>query len=108
MVEPSNRIAKRVVHALQDESDPTAVVQAYFDRDRAVVLEAVGQTLEATREEVPREKLETAVDRELIDELRFPVDMPRGLAVLLYLNRGKVAFASTLVAVATAAAFLLL
>jgi hypothetical protein len=103
-----DQIVKRVVHALEDTRDPESLVWAYFDEDRDAVIEATRQTLEATREDVTREKVAALVDRELIDALRFPADPPRSVAISLYLNRGRVALGTVLVTIGSLLAFLLL
>jgi hypothetical protein len=49
------------------------------------------QTLEATREDASRERVESAVDRELLEALRFPSNPPGGLLAKLYIRRAAVA-----------------
>ena len=84
-------IVKRVMHSLEETYDPDSLVWAYFDRDRDAVIEAAQQTLEATREDASRERVEAAVDRELIEALRFPTNLRQGLLPRLYIRRGRVA-----------------
>ena len=99
MADHHDRIVRRVVTSLEATNDPEALVWQYFDRDRAVVIEAARQTLEATREDASLDRVEAAVDRELVESLRFPPNPRGGLPALLYVQRGKVA--AVLVAGAT-------
>ena len=108
MAEQRDQIVRRVVHALEETNEPGEIVRKYFDEDRDVVIEATRQTLEATREDVAPEKVAAAVDKELIEALRFPKDSKAGVAVTLYLHRGKAALASALVTGGALLAFLLL
>ncbi len=103
-----DQIVKRVVHSLEESNDPADVVRAYFDTDREVVLEAARQTLEATRDEVTEDRLAAVVDKELIEALRFPAERRLGVLPVLFLHRRKVAFASSLIAIATTLALVLL
>ena len=100
-----DQLVKRVVHALEETHDPDALVWAYFDEDRDVVIEAARQTLEATREDVSADKV---VDRELIDALRFPESPRGGLAMSLYLHRGRVALGTAAVTIGSLLALLLI
>jgi hypothetical protein len=99
---------KRVVHALDERQDPESLVWSYFDEDRDVVIEAARQTLEATREDVSTEKVAAVVDKELIEALRFPREPRTGLAVSLYLHRGRIALGTALVTIGTLLSLLLL
>jgi len=108
VTEQRDQIVKRVVHALEETNEPGELVRRYFDEDRDVVIEATSQTLEATREDVSAEKVAATVDRELIEALRFPKDRKVGVAVSLYLHRGKAALASALVTGGALLALLLL
>lgn len=107
MSQDREQLVKRVVHALEESQDPKALVWSYFDEDRAHVIEAARQTLEATREEVSTEKVASVVDKELIEALRFPKEVRRGLPVALFLNRGTIAVGSALVTLGGVLAFLL-
>lgn len=107
MSEQRDQIVRRVVQALDETRNPDDLVRAYFDDDRAVVIEATRETLEATRERTSPEKVAAAVDRELIEALRLPAE-PRPWSVRLYMNRAKVAAGSGLVVGAALGAWLLL
>ena len=98
MTEQRDQIVRRVVHALADDADPAELVREYFDADRSVVVEATRQTLEATGEDVPEERLAATVDRELIEALRLPPEAGSGALPSLYLNRRKVAVVSAVLA----------
>jgi precorrin isomerase len=108
VTEHRDQIVKRVVHALDERRDPNALVWAYFDEDRDVMIEAARQTLEATREDASMERVAAAVDRELIEALRFPPNPPRGLSMSLYINRGRAALATVVATVGTLLALLLI
>jgi len=108
VAEQRDEIVKRVVHALEETNEPGELVRRYFDEDREVVIEATRQTLEATREDVSADRVAAAVDKELIEALRFPKDRKVGVAVSLYLHRGEAALASALVTGGALLAFLLL
>jgi hypothetical protein len=84
-------IVRRVIHALEETEDSDSLVWSYFDADREAVVQAAQQTLEATREDTSRERVESAVDRELIEALRFPSNPPGGLLAKLYIRRAAVA-----------------
>ena len=101
-----HELVQRVIHSLEDSSDPDALVWAYFDEDRDAVIQAAVQTLEATREDADPARVARAVDKELIEGLRFPVNAPGGLLPSLYLRRGRVT-ALLLVIVAVTALVLL-
>ncbi len=101
-------IVRRVVHALEESRDPDSLVWTYFDRDREAVVQAAQQTLEATREDASRERVEAAVDRELIEALRFPESSPGGVPAKLYVHRGRVLVGSLLAFLAALAAALVL
>ena len=79
MVDHHDLIVRRVVTSLEDENDPEALVWRYFDEDRDAVVEAIQQTLEATREGASRARVKAAVDGELVEALRFPAN-PRGVS----------------------------
>ena len=93
MSEHRDQIVKRVVHALEETRDPDSLVWSYFDEDRDVVIDAARQTLEATREDASYERVAAAVDRELIEALRFPPAIRGGLPARLYIHRAPVALA---------------
>lgn len=95
------------MQALDEAHDPDSLVRRYFDEDRDVVIQATQQTLEATREDLSLEKVAAVVDKELIDALRFPEHPRRGLAVSLYVRRGRVALGAALVAIGSLLAVLL-
>ena len=91
MADHHDLIVRRVVTSLEESNDPEALVWNYFDEDREAVIDAAQQTLEATREDSSRERVEAAVDRELVEALRFPVSPAGGLPAYLYIYRGRVA-----------------
>jgi hypothetical protein len=95
MTHQRDRIVKRVMHALEEEQDPGALVRAYFEDDRRAVVEAVRETLQVTREHPDPARLEEVVDRELIEALRLPERPAVGLLPALYTGRGRVAAAAT-------------
>ena len=102
------QLVKRVVHALEETHDPDSLVWAYFDEERDVVIEAARQTLEATREDVSADRVAAVVDRELIDALRFPEGPRGGLAMSMYLHRGRVAIGTAAVTIGSLLALLLI
>lgn len=108
MTQQRDQIVKRVVQALDETRDPHQLVRAYFDEDREVVIEATRQTLEATRENISSERVAAAVDKELVEALRFPARRGSRALVSLYLNRGKATLASALVAGTALLALLLI
>lgn len=91
MPDHHDMIVRRVIHALEETEDSDSLVWSYFDADREAVVQAAQQTLEATREDASRERVESAVDRELIEALRFPSNPPGGLLAKLYIRRAAVA-----------------
>jgi hypothetical protein len=91
MADHHDLIVRRVVTSLEETNDPEALVWQYFDQDRDAVVEAAQQTLEATREDASRDRVEAAVDRELVEALRFPANPPGGIPASLYIHRGRVA-----------------
>ena len=101
-----HELVQRVIHSLEDSSDPDALVWAYFDEDRDAVIQAAVQTLEATREDADPARVARAVDKELIEGLRFPPNPPGGLLPALYLRRGQLA--ALFVVILAAAALVLL
>lgn len=108
MPEHRDQIVRRVVHALEETREPDSLVWSYFDEDRAVVIDAAMQTLEATREDNSSERVAAVVDRELIEALRFPTASPGGPLAALYVHRGAVALGTVITALASALAFLLI
>lgn len=106
MSDHHHQLVERVIHALDESQDEESLVWAYFDADRDAVIQAAVQTLEATREDADPAKVARAVDRELVEGLRFPTDPPGGLLPALYLRRGRVTALLTLLA-AVAAVLLL-
>jgi hypothetical protein len=108
MADHHDLIVRRVVTSLDESNDPEALVWNYFDEDRDAVIEAAQQTLEATREDSSRERLEAAVDRELVEALRFPMNPAGGLPAYLYIYRGRVAAALAAVSAVLSVAWLLL
>lgn len=105
MTDHHHALVQRVVDALEERRDPESLVWSYFDEDREAVIQAAQQTLEATREDSSRGRVEAAVDRELIEALRFPEGGRGGLPARLYLHRRPLA--AVLLLVASALAFLL-
>ncbi|HKJ03026.1 MAG TPA: hypothetical protein VJ997_11245 [Longimicrobiales bacterium] len=83
-------LVQRVITSLEEGHDPDALVWSYFDEDRDAVIQAAVQTLEATREDADPARVARAVDKELIEGLRFPVNPPGGVLPALYLRRGRV------------------
>ena len=103
MTDHRSRIVQRVVHALEDTRDPDALVNAYFDAERDVMIEATRQTLEATREDVSDDRIAETLDRELMEALRYPARPDPGVLARLYVNRGRVAVGAVSLALALAA-----
>lgn len=99
MADHHDLIVRRVITSLEETNDPEALVWRYFDEDREAVIQAAQQTLEATREDASRDRVEAAVDRELVEALRFPTNPRGGLPAHLYVHKGRVA---ALVVTATA------
>ena len=96
-------IVKRVMRSLEDTTDPDLLVTAYFDADHDIVVQATRETLEATDEFVSDAVIAERVEAELVEMLRFPKGgAGGGLLPTLYVNRGAVAVASTLVAATSA------
>ena len=108
MADHHDLIVRRVVTSLEESNDPEALVWNYFDEDREAVIDAAQQTLEATREDSSRERVEAAVDRELVEALRFPVSPAGGLPAYLYIYRGRVAALLAAVSATLSVAWLLL
>ena len=109
MADHHDLIVRRVVTSLEEKNDPEALVWRYFDEDRDAVIEAAQQTLEATREDSSRERVEAAVDRELVEALRFPLRPAGGLPAYLYIYRGRLAaLLATVTVVLSALVWLLL
>lgn len=108
MVDHHDLIVRRVVTSLEESNDPESLVWQYFDEDRDVVIQAAQQTLDATREDSSRARVEAAVDRELVEALRFPTNPRGGFPAHLYIYRGRAATAViTLAALLSALALLL-
>ena len=91
MLDRHDLIVRRVVTALEDENDPEALVWRYFDEDRDAVVEAAQQTLEATREDASRARVEAAVDPELVEALRFPANPHAPRQIIVPSNSGSLA-----------------
>ena len=108
MADHHDLIVRRVVTSLEESNDPEALVWNYFDEDREAVIDAAQQTLEATREDSSRERVEAAVDRELVEALRFPVSPAGGLPAYLYIYRGRVAALLAAVSATLSVAWVLL
>ena len=106
MSQHHHQLVERVIQSLEETRDPDALVWAYFDQDRDAVIQAAVQTLEATREDADPAKVARAVDRELVEGLRFPVSPPWGLLSRLYVRRGRASL--LFIVLATLAALLLL
>ena len=101
-------IVRRVMRSLEETTDPDQLVAAYFDAEHDIVVEATRETLEATDEFVSDAVIAERVEAELVEMLRFPKGgAGGGILPTLYIHRGAVAVASTLVA-ATAALMALL
>ena len=107
MSDHHHELVARVIHTLEETHDPDALVWTYFDQDRDAVIQAAIQTLEATREDPDPGKVARAVDRELVEGLRFPVNPPGGLLPTLYVRRGRVAGTLMVILAAIAALVLL-
>ena len=105
MSDHHHQLVERVIHSLEETEDPDALVWTYFDQDRDAVIQAAVQTLEATREDADPSKVARAVDRELVEGLRFPENPPWGLLQKMYVRRARV---SALLAVLAAIAALVL
>ena len=101
-------VTRRVITSLDEANDPDSLVWRYFDADRDAVIEATRQTLEATREDASVERVVAAVDKELIEALRFPARPPGGWVATLLVRRGWVAGATLVGAIGTALSLLLL
>lgn len=87
MTDQRSRIVKRVVRSLEDGQDPDTLVWSYFEADRQALIEATRQTLAATREDTPDAKIEEAVERELVDALRYPERRRGGVVANLWVHR---------------------
>ena len=96
----SDVIVRRVVDAMDPSVRGESVVHDHFDRDRRAVIDAAMETLEATGESVPRQQIEQAVDREMIEALRLPDTVDQGLLPWMYIRRGRIGAALALVAAA--------
>lgn len=108
MTEHRDQIVRRVVHSLEVARDPDSLVWSYFDEDRDVVIEAARQTLEATREDSSYERVSAAVDRELIEALRFPPAARSGLPAAIYIHRVPVMIGTVMTVLGALASLLLL
>ena len=102
MSDHHHQLVERVIHSLEETEDPDALVWTYFDQDRDAVIQAAVQTLEATREDADPSKVALAVDKELIEGLRFPANPPWGTLQKLYVRRGRASVLAVLLAVLTA------
>ncbi len=76
-------VTRRVLHALTDRTDARTLVHEHFDRNRSAVVEAVRDTLLATRQDPDPVELQELVDQGLIDDLRLPDRLPAAWAVRL-------------------------
>jgi hypothetical protein len=81
------RIVKRVVRALDESEAPDSLVWSYFESDREALVEATRQTLEATREDASPERIDDALERELVEALRYPARTDRGVLPHLWVHR---------------------
>lgn len=110
MLDHHAKIVKRVMRSLEDTTDPDRLVTDYFDAEHDIVVQATRETLEATDEVVSDAVIAERVEAELVEMLRFPQGRSGGgLLPTLYVHRGAVAVASTLLAATSALmAFLLL
>jgi len=108
MTDHRTEIVKRVMRSLEETTDPEELVAAYFDVDHDIVVQATQQTLEATGESVTQAVIAERVETELVEALRFPKGgAGGGLLPTLYVHRGAVAVATTLVTIGSALLFLL-
>ena len=108
MSDPRARIVHRVVRSLEEGRDPESLVWAHFDADRDALVEATRQTLEATREDTSEARIQEALDRELIEALRYPPASGRGPLPHLWVRRGLAATGAAAALAAFLLAFLLL
>ena len=100
-------IVKQVMRSLEETTDPEELVSAYFDAEREIVVQVTQQTLEATGESPSRAVITERVEAELVEALRFPKGRAGGgLLPTLYVHRGVVALATTLVTIGSALLFL--
>jgi hypothetical protein len=102
-----HQLVERVIHSLEETRDPDALVWTYFDEDRDAVSQAAVQTLEVTREDPDPAKVARAVDRELVEGLRFPMNPRGGFLTSVYVRRGRTLAAVSAVLAALAALLLL-
>ena len=103
MLDHRAEIVKRVMCSLEDTTDPDQLLTAYFDAEHDIVVGAARETLEATDEFVSDAVIAERVEEALVEMLRFPTrGAGGGLLPTLYVHRGAVAVASTLVAVTSA------
>ena len=102
MSDHHHQLVERVIHSLEETEDPEALVWTYFDQDRDAVIQAAVQTLEATREDADPSRVARAVDKELIEGLRFPVNPRWGLLQRLYVRRGRASVLVLVLAILTA------
>ena len=109
MTDHRTEIVKRVMRSLEETNDPAELVTAYFDADTDIVVQATRQTLEATGEAPSEAMIVERVETELVEALRFPKGgAGGGLLPMLYVHRGAVALATTLVTLGSALLFLFL
>jgi len=102
-----SRIVKRVVHSLEQTRHPETLVWQYFEGERDALVQATLQTLAATREDMPEETIEEAVEAELVEALRYPTHRPGGVLPALWVHRGAAATVGLLTILATLALVLL-
>ena len=93
MTDHRSQIVKRVMRSLEEAHDPETLVRAYFEDEREVLIEAARETLEATGEGTTYDKVSEAVDHELLEALRFPIDRRVGILPSLAIHRGLVSLA---------------
>jgi len=96
-------IVKRVMRSLEDTTDPDQLVNAYFDAEHDIVVQATRETLEATNDFLSEAVIAERVESELVEILRFPRGgAGGGLLPTLYAHRRAVAVTGTLVAATSA------
>ena len=100
MAEERTDIVKRVVASLAADDDVQTSLDRYLERDGAILVEAIAETLHATRDDVTEADIERRLEETILDELRWRprlVGWRRHVATI-WVSRGALTLASAVVA----------
>lgn len=110
MAEERTDVVKRVVASLAADEDQQTSLDRYLERDADILVSAIAETLEATRDEVTEADIERRLEQTILEELRWRPRLSgwrRGLAVLWISRRALIGTLALLAAVSTLVAFFL-